>query len=241
MRISFLAFFLLPLLAVGVCAGDAYGGRAARKIRLVSLQTLLSSKQALAHIKWRALKETDSVLQDVMAADDALLSQNRRWTANDTRALLKDAQQRAELSAKRQRILSELNDLYAESDALRNEIKKLRSEMRLNRQVMEGHWTLTLMPGDTTGDVYFTQNGTLVQGDYHLTNGQAGSFRGTLINRILVVERIDQRYGKMGRLQGTVSKGDREVHGSWYSYNLGSGKAITGPFSLVLAQEGGAQ
>jgi len=90
-----------------------------------------------------------------------------------------------------------------------------------------------MLPSGVTGEAFLNQEGTLVTGEYHLSNGQRGSLKGTFIKRILVLERIDSQYGKMGRFEGTLMKGDQSVHGSWYSYNFASGKPITGPFKLV--------
>ncbi len=235
---------LLSLLLIASMAGllvrAADGTRDYQRMRLVSLETLLSTKQAMIKAKWSALARLDSRIKDSIAADDEVLGESERRTSDQAKALQNNAEARKEMEEERARLVRTIIDLYGEETALKSEVSKVRAEMQESHQVLDGRWQITLMPSGTKGDVYLSQNGTLVTGDYKLDNGQAGSLQGTFVNNILVMERIDQKYGKMGRFEGTLNKGGQSVKGSWYSYDFASGQPLTGPFSLDRAAEGSA-
>lgn len=203
-------------------------------MRLVSLQTLLSTKQVLVVKKWKEFDLVNKKIDDLLASDVEILSQGpEKKTADEARLLSANADTRVELGRKRKELLAGLVDLYHEIDSIQGEIERLRDAMSSNQQLLNGKWILTILPSGDSGEVFLNQEGTLVTGEYHLSNGQSGSLQGTFIKRILVLERIDSQYGKMGRFEGTLMKGDGSVKGTWYSYNFASGKPITGPFKLV--------
>ncbi len=223
---------------VGLLARAADGTRDYQRIRLVSLETLLSTKQAVLKDKWADLARLDSRIKDSISADEDVIGDSATRTQDQARELLANADVRKEMEDERARLVKSINDLYAEEKALKSELSKVRAEMQETQQVLDGHWSITLMPAGTKGDVYLSQNGTLVTGDYRLDNGQTGSLQGTFVNNVLVIERIDQRYGKMGRFEGSLTKGGQSVKGSWYSYDFASGQPLTGPFSLDRTPEG---
>ncbi len=234
-----------PLLSVLLIAGmvgmlvrAADGARDYQRIRLVSLETLLATKQDALKDKWEKLARLDARIKDSISADDDVIGESVTRTPDQARELLANADVRKEMEEERARLVRSINDLYAEAKALKDEVSKVRAAMQETQQVLDGHWSITLMPAGTKGDVYLSQNGTLVTGDYKLANGQAGSLQGTFVNNVLVIERIDQRYGKMGRFEGSLSKGGQSIKGSWYSYDFASGQPLTGPFSLDRAPEG---
>jgi len=225
---------LLMFLGTSVAPMSQDAGGPYQRMRLVSLQTLLSSKQTLVQRKWKEFNRLNRKMEDLIASDVEILSQNpEKRTADEAVQLSVNAEERVANGKKRKELLVDLVDLYHEMDSIQDEIDKLRDAMRSNQQLLNGKWILTMMPSGVTGEVFLNQEGTLVTGEYHLSNGQHGSLKGTFIKRILFLERIDSQYGKMGRFEGTLMSGDRSVHGSWYSYNFSSGKPITGPFKLV--------
>lgn len=227
----------LILVAVTFLAGialrvPAESDRDTQRVKLVSLETALSSRQALIGSKWRRLAQIEGALKDLSSTDEAVLSDPELRSAAGGKELLKNARARAELSAEWTALLRELDDLYQETAVLQEEIAKVRSGLQEAQQVLDGKWTLTLMPAGTRGDVFLSQNGTLVTGEYHLENGQSGSLQGTVVNGVIMVERIDARYGKMGRLEGSLMGGNQAIRGTWFSYDIASGQPISGPFTL---------
>jgi hypothetical protein len=232
----------LPVLlavGMGVCVLAADGGRDIQKMRLAALEAMQTSQQALITAKWRNLAQLDAQIKDLASSDEQAASETDVKNADRVEALLRNAIRRQTLEAERLDLLRSLRDGYVELTVLQGEIQKLRTDLREARQVLDGHWTLVLMPADTRGDVYLSQNGTLLTGDYTLDNGQAGSLQGTFINNQLFLERIDAKFGKMGRLDGTLSSDQKSVRGSWFSYEIGSGQPITGAFSLERAGDAG--
>jgi len=207
------------------------------RIRLVALETLLAAKKSLIQTKWTALAQLDSQTRSAVSQDEAITGDTDQRSAERVKDFLKGAYRRQNLESERYQLLKSLQDLYQEADAIQSEIQKMRSDLQGAQQAIEGHWVLTLMPAGSKGDVYLTQNGTLVTGDYAMENSQTGSLQGTFVNNVLVLEKIDTKFGKNGRLEGGLSKDRQSVRGSWFSYEFASGLPLTGAFSLDRVQE----
>ncbi len=202
-------------------------------MRLVALETLLQEKKAAIDQGWARLAEVESLLQEAAAEDArALPTAEEARSAEKAAALLKGAERRKGLEEERLSLLRRLSDLYGEASALKREADKVRSELQGDLQVLDGRWLLSLLPSGVKGEVSLSQSGTLVTGDYHLDNGQSGSLQGTFVNNVLVLERIDARFGRMGRLEGTLARDRLSVKGSWYSYDIASGQPVTGAFAM---------
>lgn len=201
-------------------------------MRLVTLETLLQEKKAALDQGWARLVVVDSLLQEAAAEDARILGSDEGKNPEKASALLKGAERRRGLEEERLALLRRLSELYGEAAALRREADKVRSELQGDLQVLDGRWILSLLPSGVKGEVSLSQNGTLVTGDYHLDNGQTGSLQGTFVNNVLVLERIDARFGRMGRLEGTLARDRLSVKGSWYSYDIASGQPVTGAFAM---------
>lgn len=207
-------------------------------MRLVALETLLQEKKAAIDQGWARLAEVESLLQEAAAEDArALPTSEEAKSAEKAAALLKGAERRKSFEEERLALLRRLSELYGEASALKREADKVRSELQGDLQVLDGRWLLSLLPSGVKGEVSLSQNGTLVTGDYHLDNGQSGSLQGTFVNNVLVLERIDARFGRMGRLEGTLARDRLSVKGSWYSYDIASGQPITGAFAMERPAE----
>lgn len=225
------------VMTAGLTALAADGGREANRTRLVSLETLLSAKRAVVKARWTTLGQLDSQIADLIASEPPTPSDPDMQTPEKVRDMAKAAAKRQAVEADRVQVLQALQELYIEVAALQGEIKKVRSELQETQQILDGRWTLVMMPSGTKGDVYMSQNGTLLTGDYKLDNGQTGNLQGTFINNQLFLERIDARYGKMGRFEGTLSKDRQSLKGAWFSYDFASGQPLTGAFSFDRVQE----
>lgn len=222
----------LAVLFLSPPARAADTAREARRLKLVALETLLQEKRSAIEQGWTRLSEVESLLQEAAAEDAKVLGSGDSRSPEQAGILLKGAERRRGLEEERLTLLRRLSDLYAEAAALRREADKVRTELQGDLQILDGRWILSLLPSGVKGEVSLVQNGTLVTGDYHLDNGQTGSLQGTFVNNILVLERIDARFGRMGRLEGTLSRDRLSVKGSWYSYDIASGQPVTGAFSL---------
>lgn len=226
---------VLFVLAGAVWAAD--GSREAMRIRLVSLETLAASKRALIAAKWTNLGFIDAQARGAVAGEEALAGDPEPRSPEKVRELLRGAEKRRELEEERYQQLRSLQDLYLELEAIQAEIQKVRTDMQGALQVLEGHWVVTFMPSGAKSDVYLSQNGTIVSGDYSSESGQAGNLQGTFVNNVLVLERIDAKAGRNGRLEGSLSKDGKSVRGSWFSYEFSSGQPLTGAFSLDRVPE----
>ncbi len=223
---------------VSVLPADS--ARDARRTRLITLETLLAEKRAAVSQSWTRLAEIEAQIQDWTAADAQVLQSPDSRGADQAQALLRNAERREMAERERFLLLRQIAAWYGEVAALKQEAERTRAELQEDLQVLDGRWFLSMLPMGIKGDVILTQNGTLVTGDYRFDNGQAGSLQGTFVNNILVLERIDARYGRMGRLEGTLSRDRQSVKGSWYSYDVTSGQPLTGAFALDRpAEEGG--
>ncbi|MEW5763370.1 MAG: hypothetical protein ACOYXN_06030 [Acidobacteriota bacterium] len=224
-----------------IAALTADAARDARRARLITLEILLAEKRALVTQSWARLAEIETQIQEWTTADSQVLQNPDSRGADQAQALLKNAEKREMAERERYLVLRQIAGWYNEMALMRQEAERTRAELQEDLQVLDGRWALSMLPMGIKGDVILTQNGTLVTGDYRFENGQAGSVQGTFVNNILVLERIDARYGRMGRLEGTLSRDRQSVKGSWYSYDVTSGQPLTGAFALERpGEEGGS-
>lgn len=227
--------FLLALATVACPAAD--GTMEANRVRQTTLDTLLTARRAVLKSKGNALAQLDSQVREAMAAATQALADSDSATTDRVGEMLRRTVRLQNLLAQRVQILQSMQEAADDIASLQAELDRVRTSLEKNRQVMEGHWVVTLMPAGTRGDFYLSQNGTILTGDYRLENGQSGSLQGLFVKDQIVLERIDATYGKMGRLEGAVSKDRLTVKGTWYSYDLSSGQPVTGPFTLDKVQE----
>jgi len=134
-------------------------------------------------------------------------------------------------------VLRELTAAYNELAAAQEMLVDSKAQMKKRQQVLDGHWLLTMMPSGLRGDLYLDQVGTLVSGEYRLENGQTGNVQGTLVSGQLVLERIDAQYGRIGRFEAALSKDQNALRGTWYSYEVTSGKPLVGALAVDRAPE----
>ncbi len=109
----------------------------------------------------------------------------------------------------------------------------LRVRMPEDRDSVTGLWDIRLLPSGDRGVFALWQSGTLVSGQYVLDGPFLGSLEGTLINRQLLVRRIDSSLGRTMELSGYLAEDGRTVHGTWENYDLSSGKAPRGSWSAT--------
>jgi hypothetical protein len=98
---------------------------------------------------------------------------------------------------------------------------------------MTATWDISLLPGAQRGRLFLTQKGALVTGTYVLDGGYSGSVQGTLVNRKLVLERIDSRLGRWGKLEGFLSPDGTRLRGTWSRLELAGGEGGEGQWSAV--------
>jgi hypothetical protein len=97
---------------------------------------------------------------------------------------------------------------------------------------LSGRWRIRLYPQGRNGTFVLRLDGTLVQGEYQLEGGPAGSLRGTLVDNVLRLERIDARSGSDMNLLGRMDAPDR-MSGTWHGTELAAGRPASGEWSAV--------
>jgi len=114
-------------------------------------------------------------------------------------------------------------------------LERRRDELASRKEEVSGEltgtWDVVLLPADQRGTCRLEQDGTLVSGTYRLEGGLSGSFQGTLVNRKVVLERIDSRLGRTMRLEGRLSTDGTQIRGTWLDYELAGGEGATGHWS----------
>lgn len=114
---------------------------------------------------------------------------------------------------------------------LAQRIDALEASIPSQREAVTGVWDLTMLPGGERGVFALFQSGTIVKGQYVLDGPFNGSLDGTLIDRKIMLHRIDSRLGRSMDFSGFLSADGEMIRGSWENYDLSDGQARTGSWS----------
>lgn len=121
------------------------------------------------------------------------------------------------------RRIDELWSLVHERDALLSRVAELRGVRPSGQEPLTGVWELTWMPGNIAGTLYLDQSGTLVTGQYKLSNGMSGSLQGTYVNSKLYLQRIDSVRGRDAEIEGSLDAEGMRLKGTWQNFELVQG------------------
>jgi len=114
---------------------------------------------------------------------------------------------------------------------LKGQIESLRASLPTDRDSVTGIWDISLLPSGDKGVFALWQSGTIVSGQYVLDGPFRGSLEGTLVNRQILLRRIDSRLGRSMELSGYLSADGASVQGTWLNYDLSSGRSPSGSWS----------
>jgi len=227
------ALALLVLSAAGAARGDAAADATRAELardrkRLVAdsrnlvdlsrrlesaLSQLASSSRALADVAAR----TDVSLEELTRREDAVAE-----TEQEVRTLLE-----------RRRLLA---DRLVER---RRSIAALEAELAVRKPAdpVSGRWAVLMDPGEQRGVFRMTLDGTIVSGNYTLEGGYSGSLRGTLVDDLLRLERVDSRLGFSGVYYGRVDREGSGIAGTWEATNYTAGSPGGGRWKAVREEE----
>jgi hypothetical protein len=107
----------------------------------------------------------------------------------------------------------------------------LRSSLPRDSDSITGIWDITMLPSGDHGVFMLWQSGTIVSGQYVLDGPFRGSLEGTLVNRQVLLRRIDARLGRSMEFSGYLADDGQAVQGTWLNYDLSSGRKPTGQWS----------
>lgn len=143
-----------------------------------------------------------------------------------------------EAQRRRSAVVSTRNQI----EKAREELARLTSAGAVAEDPLTGTWRIVVEPGGQEGTVVLRLDGTLVTGNYSLSGGWAGSFRGTLVAEKVRLERIDSQLGfaaiYYGRLVADGSTG--RLEGTWEATQLTTGLPSAGTWVAVRQEEAGA-
>jgi hypothetical protein len=129
------------------------------------------------------------------------------------------------------KLRDDLRDLKERMALLDGQIESLHATLPRPRESVTGIWDITLMPSGDKGVFALFQSGTIVSGQYVLDGPFQGSLDGTLIDRKLLMHRIDSRLGRSMDLSAFLSQDGQALRGSWENYDLSNGQARSGSWS----------
>lgn len=160
-----------------------------------------------------------------------------------------DAKEHELLAAERAEIV-----VQDEGRRMRDEMRRLRERMTVLAQRMEslagslptqkdavtGIWDVSILPGGDKGVFALFQSGTLVTGQYVIDGPFQGSLDGTLIDRKLMLHRIDARLGRSMDLSAFLSPDGQALRGTWENYDLSDGQPRSGSWSARRRRPAGS-
>lgn len=129
------------------------------------------------------------------------------------------------------RMRDDIRRIRARVALLGRQMDSLRATLPGDRESVTGIWDISLLPSGDKGVFALWQSGTIVSGQYVLDGPFRGSLEGTLINRQLLLRRIDARLGRSMELSGYLSADGSAVQGTWLNYDLSSGRSPSGSWS----------
>lgn len=220
---------LLLLFFINTAAVEPLPQEAA-KARLASLEGLLAANKSMVEARWQELKRVDKQILALWNESSDVADDESSPAKSEK--LLESEERLSQLHTRRLGLLQQIHMSYEEEKAISEQISQLRESLSNREQVLDGRWSITLMPSEQRGEVFLTQNGTIVEGEYKLDGGQSGNVQGTFIKGHLMLERIDSQYGRMGKFEAQLMKDQNSLKGSWYSYDLASGQPLIG--ALVM-------
>lgn len=152
------------------------------------------------------------------------------------------AAERAEagVSDEGHKLRQDVRSLKERMTLLSAQIDSLHASLPTQRESVTGIWDVTLLPSGDKGVFALFQAGTIVTGQYVIDGPFQGSLDGTLIDRKLLLHRIDSRLGRSMDFSASLSLDGEVVRGTWDNYDLSNGQARTGSWSGKRRQARGA-
>lgn len=190
-----------------------------------------------------AWDEQRRLYQDLLAAAQALESAlaDADASASRLRALEDRYAAALEAAVRQARLTSDSRRrVYDGMDRLAAAGRRVEQEKRAayDLPMPAGLWSVALPDSDIVGLMRLTASGTMVSGDYRLSNGRSGSVSGTYAGGRLDLVRVDSQSGRDGSLSAEVDAGRGTLSGSWQRDQLNSGGAALGTWTAVLLGPG---
>jgi hypothetical protein len=230
--------FLLPLLLLPLTAGAQAPAAAPPPERPVSAanQTELRLEQRLLSLDLVAYKETRQReglsrqrVTEVLARLDQVL-------ASDTVALGTLEGLQDELAIARGAAHTAEERLNGQLDRLEERLRRIAlletdTGAPVRTDALTGRWRVTIQPQNLTAVFDLRLDGTVVGGSYQVNGSTGGSFRGTLADGHLRMQRLDAKGGFDSTWEGSVGNG--RIIGTWTTNELVTGQPNRGEWTAV--------
>ena len=105
---------------------------------------------------------------------------------------------------------------------------------RARTDTIAGRWRVQILPQNVTGVFDLRLDGTVISGTYQIGTSK-GSWRGTLVNNTVRLERIDAKGGFDSIFLGTFDPAAQRITGSWTANELASGQPTRGDWTATRA------
>lgn len=171
-----------------------------------------------------AAQELEAGLDDPDATSRALRALEDRYLA-----ALEVAFRQARLTSdSRRRVYDDMDRLAAAGRRVEQE-KKAAYDV----PIPGGLWRIEIPDGDLVGLMRLAANGSMVSGDYRLSNGRHGSVSGTFAGGHLELIRVDSQSGRDLSLTADVDAAAETLSGAWQRTDLASGGPAMGGWTGV--------
>ncbi len=141
--------------------------------------------------------------------------------------------ERAEILTQERALVERIRDRLRRIALLEERMASLQQRTQEAAGPLTGRWDVVLLPASHRGFFLLRQAGTLVSGTYALEGGWSGSLQGTLVNRKVLLERIDSKLGRAGQFEGVLSSDGSRIRGSWTAFELSGGSPAEGQWSAT--------
>jgi hypothetical protein len=228
---------LLLLLALAAGAQEPAAPPAASASSPSTLQTELRLERRLLSLDLLGYNETRE--QERRAREQVTNVLNRL-----DQALASDAMSLGALESLRDQLSAAREASHTAELRLSSQIEKIEERLRRialldgdvgaaapRSDALTGRWRVTILPQNYTATFDLRLNGTVVSGTYQVDGGTSGSFRGSLANGQLRMERIDAQGGFDSAWQGSVDS--NRIDGTWSSEELVTGQPTQGNWTAV--------
>lgn len=209
-------------------AQSAAADFAAESRRLEDDVTAAQSAWEEQHRLYQDLLAAAQALEGALADADASSSTLRAMEDRYSAALEAAVRQARLTSDKRRRVYDGMDRLAASGRRVEQD-KKAAFEV----PIPGGLWRIEVPDGDLVGLMRLTLKGTLVSGDYRLSNGRHGSLSGTYAGGRLELQRVDSQTGRDLSLTAEVDTGRETLAGAWQRTELASGGPAMGTWTGV--------
>jgi hypothetical protein len=230
-----LALFLLLPVATARAQAPAAAPAPERPVSAAN-QTELRLEQRLLSLDLVAYKETRQREGLARQKVTEVLGRLDQALASDTVALGTLEGLQDELAVARGAAHTAEDRLNAQLDRLGERMRRIAlletdTGAPLHADALTGRWRVTIQPQNLTATFELRLDGTVVGGSYLVNGSTGGSFRGTLADGRLHMQRLDSKGGFDSTWDGIVGTG--RIVGTWTTNELATGSPNRGEWTAV--------